>query len=132
MRDKRTIQKIIFLIYLVAVGYLCFGHFDNIPTTPMVFLGIPSDKWVHFFMFFPFALLLYRAFDWRSSKWWHSVLLVIGLLAVGVLVAAGTEIGQGLTTYRSKDPEDFAADILALGLSTVIVLILDLKKTLKK
>lgn len=132
MKSKKTIQKAVFFLYLVAVGYLCFGHFTNLPTTPTLFLGIPSDKWVHFLMFFPFALLLYWAFEWRTSKWWHSLLLVIGILAVGSLVAAGTEIGQGMTTYRSKDPEDFVADILALSLSTIVVLILDLKKTLKK
>lgn len=132
MKNRRTIHKAIFFLYLLAVGYLCFGNFSSIPSAPKDFLGIPSDKWVHFMMFFPFALLLYNAFEWRSSKWWHSLLLVTGVFAVGCLVAAGTEIGQGMTTYRSKDPQDFAADILALGLSTAVVLILDLKKTLKK
>ena len=132
MKNRRTIHKAIFFLYLLAVGYLCFGNFSSIPSTPKDFLGIPSDKWVHFMMFFPFALLLYNAFQWRSSKWWHSLLLVTGVFAVGCLVAAGTEIGQGMTTYRSKDPQDFAADILALCLSTAVVLILDLKKTLKK
>ena len=132
MKEKRTIQKATFFIYLVAVGYLCFGHFSGMPSTPKVILGIPSDKCVHFLMFFPFAILLYRAFDWRTSKWWHSLLLVLGIFALGCLVAAGTEIGQGMTTYRSKDPEDFVADLLALVLSMAAILILDLKKTLKK
>lgn len=132
MKDRRYIQKALFILYLLAVGYLCFGHFSSIPTTPRDILGIPSDKWAHFLMFFPFALLLYRAFDWRTAGWWHSLLLVAGIFAFGCLVAAGTEIGQGMTTYRSKDPEDFVADILALALSTAAVLIIDLKKNLKK
>ena len=50
----------------------------------------------------------------------------------GALVAAGTEIGQArLTTYRSGDPHDFAADLLALGVGSVIVFLLDIRKQRK-
>lgn len=132
MRKYRIIQKLIFLIYLAAVAYLCLGHFSNIHNVPRMIWGIPTDKWVHFIMFFPFPVLFYWAFNWNTKKWWHSLLLSVGILAAGSLVASSTELLQGLTTYRTKDILDFHADFKAMCISSVIVLVIESIKTLKK
>ncbi|MDO5442454.1 MAG: VanZ family protein [Bacteroidia bacterium] len=132
MRKYRIIQKSIFLIYLAAVAYLCLGHFSRLPNVPRIIWGIPIDKWVHFIMFFPFPVLFHWAFRWPTSKWWHSLLLTAGILAVGALVAYSTEFIQGLTTYRSRDLMDFRADFKALSLSSIIVLTIELIKIRKK
>jgi VanZ family protein len=131
-RRQRIIARILFGVYLVAVAWLCFGHFDSMPDVPRAWWGIPMDKIVHFVMFFPFPILAYIAFDRFTEKWWTSVLFVLITFGVGALLAAGTEIGQArLTTYRSGDPNDFRADLLALGISAVIVLCIDLWKQRK-
>ena len=125
--DKET-WKVVFLIYLAAVLYCCFGRFDDIPKPPVSFLGIPLDKIVHFTLFFPFPFLAWLAFDRFSVKPWQSILFVSITLTAGLLLAAATEAGQGLTAYRTGDIHDFAADAIALAVSSLIVLFLDIHK----
>ena len=121
-----------FILYLAAVVYLCFGKFEQTPDIPWSFLGIPSDKLVHFCMFFPFPILAFLAFD-KYTETPKSTFLFTGVTyAVGLLLAVGTEWGQAhLTTWRSGDPWDFAADVVGLTLSGIIVIIWDLSKQKK-
>ena len=79
-------------------------------------------------MFFPFPLLAFGGFDKYTTKPWHSFLFVAVLFGIGCLLAGATEIGQGFTQYRSRDPKDFQADGLALAISCLIVLVIDLAK----
>ena len=70
--------------------------------------------------------------DNMNKKFWSSLLWTVVSFVAGALVAAGTEIGQArLTTYRSGDPHDFKADLLALAVGTVIVFLLDIRKQRK-
>lgn len=131
MRKHRIVQKFVFLLYLAAVAYLCFGHFTNIPQVPRRIWGVPIDKVMHFCMFFPFPVLFHWAFTWPVKKWWQAVLLTVCILGTGSLIASGTEMIQGMTTYRTADIMDFMADFKALCLSSVIVLVIELSKTLK-
>ena len=56
----------------------------------------------------------------------------VALIVVGVALAFGTEWGQAhLTTYRSGDPLDWVADVSALFISTLIVIIWNLLKQRK-
>jgi hypothetical protein len=84
-------------------------------------------------MFFPFPILAFLAFD-RYTESVRSTLLFSGItLLVGILLAAGTEWGQAhLTDYRSGDPMDLLADGLALVLSTLLVIFLDIRKQKKR
>ncbi|MBR5256102.1 MAG: VanZ family protein [Bacteroidales bacterium] len=124
--------RILFGVYLLTVAWLCFGQFDNTPDVPWSILGIPSDKIVHFCMFLPFPFLAYLAFDRYTDKFWPSLLWTVASFVAGVLVAAGTEIGQArLTTYRSGDKNDFLADLLALAVGSVIVFLIDIRKQRK-
>ena len=121
-----------FVLYLAAVVYLCFGKFEQTPDIPWSFLGIPSDKLVHFCMFFPFPILAFLAFD-KYTETPKSTFLFSGITWVlGLLLAYGTEWGQAhLTTYRSGDPMDLLADALAITVSTIVVIIWDLSKQKK-
>lgn len=132
MKGKRLIARILFFLYLAAVLVLCFGHFKDVPSVPWTLLGIPSDKLVHFCMFFPFPILAFLAFD-KYTETPRSTFLFSGItFLVGVALAFGTEWGQAhLTTYRSGDPLDWLADISALFISTLIVIIWDLLKQRK-
>ena len=127
-RKNNILFRILLVLYLAAVLFLCFGHFSGSPGMDWKLLGIPSDKVVHFLMFFPFPLLVFAGFDRLTTKPWHSALFAVCVFLAGCLLAAGTEIGQTFTTYRNGDVFDFKADTLALALSSILVLIIDLRK----
>ena len=129
---KTSLKRIFqlgFIVYLLAVLYLCFGKFENTPDLPWSFLGIPSDKLVHFCMFFPYPILAFLAFD-RFTDTPKSTFLFSGITWVlGLLLAVATEWGQAhLTDYRCGDPWDLLADVLAITLSTILVIFWDLSK----
>ena len=127
-KDKRLLQKLLLLLYLGALIYLCFGRFDNLPSVSRTILGIPTDKLVHFAMFFPLSILIYWSFNWKTDKPWKSILLCLGLLLLGLCIGVLTELGQGLTNYRSRDNMDFLADMISVSISSFLVFILELIK----
>ncbi len=126
------IFRILFVVYLLAILYLCFGHFDHLPKVARTILGIETDKVVHFLMFLPFPVLSFLAWGRSTATPWQSLLLSLGLFLAGALIAAATELGQRLTPYRSGDPLDFRADLLALAAGALIVLIIDLSKQFRR
>jgi len=131
-RSQKIAFQVIFFLYVAAVLFLCFAHFEQTPAIEWSLWGIPSDKVVHFCMFFPFPILAFLAFD-RYTDSVRSTLLFSGItLLVGFLLAWGTEWGQAhLTDYRSGDPLDLLADGTALVLSTLLVIFLDIRKQKK-
>lgn len=128
MKIKRIPWKILFVLYIIAVLYLCFGHFSNVHGIKWSYFGIPTDKIVHFLMFFPFPILFYLSFEWKTRNVWHSIILTAGIMILGYVIAAGSELGQGLTTYRSMDLKDFRADSLAVAACSVLVFFTDIFK----
>ena len=132
-RGNKIAFQIIFWIYVAGVLFLCFGHFDNTPSIPTAFLGIPTDKIAHFTMFFPFPILAFLAFD-QFTESVKSTLLFTGVtFVIGLLLAFGTEWGQAhLTEYRSGDPMDLLADSLSLLISSILVAVVDILKQKKK
>ena len=129
MDKKKLILRVLFFVYLAAVLYLCFGKFENTPNVPWSILGIPSDKLVHFCMFFPFPILAFLAFDKYTETPQATFRYAGSAWFAGLLFAFATEWGQAhLTTYRSGDPWDLLADALGITLSTVLVIIWDLSK----
>ena len=131
--DRRLLAaRIVFVLYLATVIWLCFGQFDGMPDVERSFWGIPTDKIVHFLMFFPFPILSYYAFNRYSPKIPVAIGWTLVAFIVGCLIAAGTELSQArLTSYRSGDILDFRADLLSLGISTFFVLLLNLRKLRK-
>lgn len=131
-RSQKIAFQVLFFFYVAAVLFLCFAHFEQTPAIEWSLWGIPSDKIVHFCMFFPFPILAFLAFD-RYTDSVRSTLLFSGItLLVGFLLAWGTEWGQAhLTDYRSGDPLDLLADGTALVLSTLLVIFLDIRKQKK-
>ena len=124
----RITFRILLALYLLAIIVLCFGHFKSSPDIPKMLFGLPIDKVVHFCMFLPFPVLVFLAVDKYTTKAWHSVLFAVGLFVVGCAIAVATELGQGLTTWRSADPKDFWADATALAVSSLAVFIIDISK----
>lgn len=78
-------------------------------------------------MFLPFPIIARGIFIGVTKKPLHSLFMVVGLFVIGCAIAAGTELGQGMTDYRSADPKDFLADGIGLAVGSIIALILDLR-----
>lgn len=132
-RRHKIAFQVLFFLYIALLLFLCFGQFQNMHSVPRTILGIPSDKVVHFCMFFPFPILAFLAFDQYTDTMRQSLLFSGITFVVGILLALGTEWGQAhLTRYRSGDTRDFLADSLALVLGTLIVLFWDIRKQKKK
>jgi VanZ family protein len=131
MKRRKVIARLVFLLYFAAVLYLCFGNFSSLSEVTKRFLGFEADKVAHFLMFFPFPVLFYMAFGWRTRKPWHSIALTLFILALGTAIAAGTELVQDLIPYRASDRIDFLADFLALCCSSVFTFLIDLNKTIR-
>ena len=128
-RGNKIAFQILFWIYVAGVLFLCFGHFDNTPSVPTSFFGIPTDKIVHFTMFFPFPILAFLAFDRFTDSVKSTLLFTGATFIVGLILAFGTEWGQAhLTEYRSGDSMDLLADTTALLLSSTLVAVLDIVK----
>ncbi len=131
-RGNKIAFQIIFWLYVAGVLFLCFGHFDSTPSVPLDFFGIPTDKIVHFTMFFPFPILAFLAFDRFTDSVKSTLLFTGATFIVGLILAFGTEWGQAhFTEYRSGDSMDLLADTLALFLSSVLVIVVDIVKQRK-
>lgn len=116
------VYKTVLFVYLAAVAYLCFADFDSLPDVQKTILGIPTDKIVHFAMFFPFPWIAYGSMDRTPDKASSVVAGVINVCALGCILAGITEIVQGALPYRSQDLHDYAADCLAICLCGVLLL----------
>ena len=101
---------------------------NNLPQVQKEFFGIPTDKLVHFCMFFPFPIIAFYAFDRRLKSRAELLSSLIKLCAWGCIFAGVTEMVQATLPYRSQDVKDFAADCIAIGISCLILLIINLIK----
>lgn len=123
---KRTVSaRIILVIYLLAVAFVCFWHFNNVFTETRHFLGIEMDKIVHFLMFLPFPPLAYASAGRVFRKQAHIILFISTVFAMGAAVAVSIEVVQSHLPYRSADPKDFMADVIALAVGCFCVYILN-------
>lgn len=132
MTKKQLIfARIILALYLVALVLLCLLNFNTPPNVQKTLFGIPTDKLVHFCMFFPLPILAFFAFDKYTDKAWTSILFTLLAFAAGVALATLTEWAQSLTPTRSREHADFIADVIALGVSSLIVVVIDIFKQKK-
>ena len=127
-RKRSIFFSIAMVVYIGLVAYLLFANFEKLSSVPRVFLGIPTDKIVHFCMFFPFPVLAYLAYDKLTDTPLKAFAALISICAIGAVFAGLTEIGQSLLPYRSEDITDFRADCLAIGLAGILTFIIDVSK----
>lgn len=99
-------------IYIVTVLFLCLYDFSGyeMPEPPLLILGIPTDKIIHFVMFLPFSIILhYHIWFKRQTLKKNSTIII---LISGILFAVSTEVlQQSTTSYRQFDGFDIVADI---------------------
>lgn len=131
-RTRTLLFRIAMLIYIAAVAYLCLANFKSLPKVSREFFGIPTDKIVHFCMFFPFPILGFYAYDKYTETPWQALAAIVSVCAFGGIFAGLTELIQGTLSYRSQDIRDFGADCLAIGISALLVFCYDVYKMKKK
>ena len=130
-RKRSIIFTIAMVLYLAVVGYLLFANFEKLSSVPKIFLGIPTDKIVHFCMFFPFPILAYLAYDHLTNTPLKALAALISICAIGCIFAGLTEIVQGMLPYRYEDIHDYAADCIAIGIAGILTFIIDISKMRK-
>jgi len=128
--NKNYLSKVrlLFVLYLLVVAFLCFWRFNNVSTITEDILGLPIDKVVHFMMFLPFPVLLYASIGKVFLKPVKAIVFTLGIFLVGCIVAGTTEIVQGQLPYRSMDPADFRADAIAMAVSSLAVYIWNMRR----
>ena len=128
-KTLKTVFRVAFYVYLIAVAVLCFGSFNSLPEVSKTILGIPTDKVVHFCMFLPFPILAFLAYDKFTGDRRKVLLFALVTFLIGCILAAGTELGQAfLTKHRNGDALDFLADFLAILTGSAIATWIDLRK----
>lgn len=122
----KVMWKIIFLVYIAAILFLCFGRFDSMEDIPRFILGVPSDKVVHFTMFIPFTFFVGLAFFFKYiGKSKYIPVFIMAGMVMGFLFAITTEVGQHYIPYREADPFDFIADALGIIFGGCLVFLID-------
>ena len=128
---KALVFRIALILYIVAVAYLCFANLNRIPDVPKHLFGLEMDKIVHFCMFFPFPVLGFLSYGHKSESIWHSIAVIVTICALGAIFAGLTEIIQGMLPRRTEDIRDYKADLLAIGISSFIMFLIDIRNVRK-
>ena len=115
-------SRILLCLYIGAVLFLCFAKLPQDQNVPKIFLGIPLDKAAHFLMFLPLVPLMMASFIKDGDRLSRAVAVMAIAFVCGILLAGTTEYIQGLTSYRSRDPFDFAADCSGILAGTIACL----------
>lgn len=128
---KALLFRIALVLYIIAVAYLCFSNMNNIPKVPKALFGLQTDKIVHFCMFFPFPILGFLAYGKKSENIWQSIAVIVTVCAIGAIFAGITEIIQGMLPRRTEDIRDYKADLLAIGIASFIMFLIDIRNIRK-
>ena len=123
---KTTIFRIIMLLYLAVVALLCFANFNSLPEAKTCFLGIQTDKIVHFLMFLPFPVLAFWSLLPARRGVVKTIIILVAIFITGCLIAWGTEFVQSKLPYRTMDLLDFRADRIGLACGCVITFFIKL------
>ena len=106
---------ILFLLYMTALGLLCFLHGDSLPNITGTWFGFRADNVAHAAMFLPFVPLAFLSISIRKTSFLKNMLLLIFVTIVGACTAYATELIQGQLKYRSYELKDFMADCIGLA-----------------
>ena len=125
MKGRALLFRVLVLLYLAGVAYLCFNNFKSLPSVSRTILGFETDKVVHFLMFFPFPIISVWCYSKLPDNFGKAVFRRLDMMVIGAAIAAFTELVQTKLVYRSGDFRDWKADILALGAASLISLVIE-------
>ena len=123
---SKTVVRIgwitVFLLYVAALAWLCFGNFKPNEDIPRFILGIPIDKCVHFMMFLPFPIL--GTITFREQSWWRT--LCWTTLAANLIAIIFESQQTRINPTRCTDPADLNANLAGIALGMLIMAIIGL------
>ena len=115
--SARITSVAVFILYLGALVYLCFGNPAAVFDVPRSLWGIPIDKVIHFLMFFPYPFFAQAAFYFKNR--WRSLVFVI---ITGIIFCFAFELLQDkITTYRTSDSWDLFYNVAAVTAGSSII-----------
>lgn len=120
---RYILSRIIFLVYLTSILLLCLLDFNSVPEVKQEWFGIPTDKIVHFIMFFPFPILMTMVFGKTGWKLKTFLIFITVTVVAGALAGGIIELLQAETGYRSCDINDFRADSLGVASGAILTVI---------
>ncbi|MGN1226006.1 MAG: VanZ family protein [Candidatus Cryptobacteroides sp.] len=120
--EHKILWRILSLIYLGLLCYLCFSTPESLPSINDWKFFIPADKVVHFCMFFPAPVLLFLSIGKRWEGTIKALPVVLLCLLVCTVLAGATELIQNFRPGRSMSFGDFVADVLGMILSCLLFL----------
>lgn len=132
MKGKIIFHRILFVLYIAAIVWLCVHNFNSLSKFPTMIAGIHTDKIIHFCMFFPFPVFSYISYERKKKSIGGTLLFVGATLVLGFILAVGTEIAQSFLPYRTADYKDLVADSAGLLVGSAIVLVRDLNFVRRK
>lgn len=112
---KIRLMSILFILYLGALGTLCFLHGDHLPNITGTWMGYRADSIAHAAMFLPFIPLAFMSIGFRKPGFFKDMFLLLIMAAVGLCTAYATEIIQGQLRYRTFEFRDVVADCVGLA-----------------
>jgi len=129
---RHTIFRIILLIYILCVGWLCFSPVQDLSQIPLKILGFERDKIAHFLMFAPCPFLSF--FSIRNCRMGigKTFLVLVLMYLSACIFAAVTEYVQGFLPYRVRDINDLKADLIGLIFGSVVTFLVAVLGSQKK
>ena len=131
-KERHYISIVLFCMYILAVGIMCFIRPDEIPELGMNWMDVPVDKIVHFLMFIPFPSLAHSAMIPKEYGLVKQSLYIIAIAVLGTGTAYATEQIQDALGYRTYELNDLIADIAGIAAGSAVTLAHIALKTKKK
>lgn len=113
----RIVWILVFLLYLAAIAWLCFGNIEPGENIPRTLFGIPIDQCVHFTMFLPFPVLCTLAFKERS--WWRT--LCWSTLAANIIAIVFESQQHVINPYRYTQASDLIANLMGITVGLLVM-----------
>ena len=110
----------VFLLYIAAIAWLCFGTIEPGENIPRAIFGIPIDQCVHFTMFLPFPVLGTLAF--RDKSWWRTLSWTTLVANVTAIIFESQQ--HIINPYRYTQASDLIANLMGITAGLLIMVLI--------
>ena len=116
----RIVWILVFLLYLAAIAWLCFGNIEPGENIPRTLFGIPIDQCVHFTMFLPFPVLCTIAFKsgWCAGR---EFTVCWSTLAANIIAIVFESQQHVINPYRYTQASDLIANLMGITVGLLVM-----------
>ncbi len=124
MKILARILKFTFILYIISLFFFSLYSFKDLSVNLSDrFLGIKTDKIVHFIIFFPFSFLSFIAFGAYLKRKINNYCIFV-LFIFGIIISTITETLQILTPLRSFELLDLLANYIGIFIGSLLLYII--------